>query len=149
MRHILVKTKAEANRIYDQLKAGADFATLVNKYTLDEQSKASGGRMTIERGQTVAPFETTAFLLTTNRISRPVKTQFGYHVIQPVSDVRPEKTMPLKDAKAQIKALLLDKKKTDALTAWATGERKKLDAKVAYATGYAPPVTATDTTTTG
>lgn len=149
VRHILVKTKAEADKIYNELKAGADFTTLVNKYTLDEQSKASGGKMTIKRGDTVAPFESTAFLLTTKQISRPVKTQFGYHVIQPVSDVRPEGTLPLKEATAQIRALLLDKKKNDALTAWTADKKKELDSKVVYATGFAPPAAATDTATTG
>jgi foldase protein PrsA len=149
VRHILVHTKAEADTIYDKLAAGADFATLVNQYTLDEQSKATGGKMTIERGQTVAPFEKAAFSLTTNQVSHPVKTQFGYHVIQPVSNLRPERTLSLKDAKARIKELVLNQKKNDALNAWAADKKKSLDAKVVYATGYAPPATATDTTTTG
>ena len=149
VRHILVKTKAEADKIYNELKGGADFATLVTKYSLDEPSKANGGKMTIKRGDTVAPFESTAFLLPTNQISRPVQTQYGFHVIQPVSDVRPEGTLPLKAAKAQIEALLLDKAKTDALTKWTSESKKKLDKKVVYAVGYAPPAAATDTTTTG
>ena len=70
-------------------------------------------------------------------------------MIQPVSTVRPERTLSLKDAKARIKELLLDQKKSDALTAWSADKKKSLDAKVVYATGYAPPPTATDTTTTG
>ena len=85
VRHILVKTKAEADKIYDEIKAGGDFAALAKKYSLDTGSKAKGGKLTITRGQTVAPFDKTAFLLTTNQVSRPVKTQFGYHVIQPLS----------------------------------------------------------------
>ena len=82
VRHILVKTKAEADKIYDQIKAGGDFAALAKKYSLDPGSAAIGGKLTITRGQTVAPFDKTAFLLATNEVSRPVKTQFGYHIIQ-------------------------------------------------------------------
>src|SRR4029079_1342867 len=81
VRHILVKTKAQANKIYDELKAGRDCAALAKKYSTYPGSKDNGGKLTIIRGQTVAPFDTTAFLLSTNAVSRPIKTQFGYPVI--------------------------------------------------------------------
>jgi len=149
VRHILVKTKAQADKIYAQLKAGASFATLAKKYSQDPGSKDNGGKLTITRGQTVAPFDTTAFQLTTNQISKPVKTQYGYHVIQPLSDVRPPTTTPLKDAKPQIEAQLLDKAKNDAITKWTNDVKKYFEKKVTYATGYAPPATATSATTTG
>ena len=147
VRHILVKDKAQATKIYDELKAGADFTKLVTVYTLDEASKAGGGKMTIKRGDTVAEFEQTSFLLPTNSISRPVKTQFGFHVIQPLSNVRPAKALSQKEAAAQIKALLLDKAKNDALTKWTNENKKKLDEKVVYATGFEPPAAATQTST--
>lgn len=148
VRHILVKTKAQADKIYSQIKGGADFAALAKKFSLDPGSKANGGKLTITRGQTVAPFDTTAFLLTKNQVSRPVKTQFGYHVIQPLSDVRPGKTTPLKDVKAQIKAQLEEKAKNDAITKWTADTKKAFEDKIAYATGFAPPAAATDTATT-
>lgn len=149
VRHILVKTKAEADRIYNQLKAGGDFAALARKYSLDPGSKSQGGRLTISRGQTVAPFDSTAFLLAKNQISRPVKTQFGYHVIQPISDVKPGTTTPLKDVRAQIRSQLEQSKKSESIQKWAADTKKAYDSKVAYATGFAPPAAATDTTTTG
>lgn len=149
VRHILVKTKAEADTIYDELAGGADFAALVNKYTLDEASKSSGGKMTIKRGETVAEFDATAFELPTKKVSRPVKTQFGFHVIQPLSDVRPAKTLTQKVATAQITALLLDEAKKGAIEKWQNETKKELDKEVVYAVGYAPPAAATDTSTTG
>jgi parvulin-like peptidyl-prolyl isomerase len=148
VRHILVKTKAQANMIYDQLKAGASFAALAKKYSQDPGSKDNGGKLTITRGQTVAPFDTTAFLLTTKQISRPIKTQYGYHVIQPISDVRPPATTSLKDATPQIKAQLLDKAKNDAITKWTDDVKKYFAKKVEYGTGFAPPATATTPATT-
>ena len=148
VRHILVKSKAQANKIYDQLKAGASFAALAKKYSIDPGSKNNGGKLTIVRGQTVAPFDATAFLLSTNTISRPVKTQYGYHVIQPISDVRPPTTTPLKQAKPQIEATLLEKSKNDAITKWTTETKDFFAKKVAYATGFAPPAAATSSAAT-
>ena len=151
VRHILVKTKAEADRIYAQIKAGGDFAALAKKYSLDPGSKAIGGKLTITRGQTVAPFDKASFQLAINELSRPVKTQFGYHIIQPVSAVKPATTTPLKDVKAQIEATLKEQAKNDAITSWTAETRKTFAAKTVYAAGFAPPAAATDTsaTTTG
>jgi parvulin-like peptidyl-prolyl isomerase len=96
----------------------------------------------------VAPFDTTAFLLSTRAISRPIKTQYGYHVIQPISAVRPPATTSLKDATPQIKAQLLDKAKNDAITKWTDDVKKYFAKKVEYGTGFAPPATATTPATT-
>ena len=148
VRHILVKSKAQANKIYDQLKAGASFAALAKKYSIDPGSKNNGGKLTIVRGQTVAPFDATAFNLSTNVVSRPIKTQYGYHVIQPISDVRPPTTTPLKQAKPQIEATLLEKSKNDAITKWTTETKDFFAKKVAYATGFAPPAAATSSAAT-
>lgn len=148
VRHILVKTKAEGDKVYAELKAGGNFGALAKKYSLDPGSKANGGKLTITRGQTVAPFEQTAFLLAVNQISRPIKTEFGYHVIEPLSKVKPGTTTPLADVKAQIKSQLLEKAKNDSITKWTTDTSKAFESKIAYATGFAPPAAATDSATT-
>jgi len=141
-------SKAFADKLYTQLKNGASFAALAKKYSADPGSKNNGGKLTITRGQTVAPFDATAFNLSSNVISRPVRTQFGYHVIQPISDVRPPTTTPLKQAKAQIQATLLEKSKNDAITNWTTATKDFFAKKVAYATGFAPPAAATSSAAT-
>ena len=61
MRHILVKTKAQADELEAQLKDGGDFAALAKQYSQDTGSKENGGKLTISRGQTVAPFDKAAF----------------------------------------------------------------------------------------
>jgi foldase protein PrsA len=151
VRHILVKTKAEADKIYAELKAGGDFAALAKKNSIDPGSKANGGKLTITKGQTVPEFDKAAFTLKTNEVSKPVKTQYGYHVIQPLSPIRPAATQPFKAVSAQIKAQLLETAKNDLIAKWTADTKKTLGPKTAYASGFAPPATATDTTpvTTG
>jgi parvulin-like peptidyl-prolyl isomerase len=152
VRHILVKTRAEANRIYDQLKDGGNFAALAKKHSQDPSSKDTGGKLTISKGQTVAPFDQTAFLLRRNVISRPVKTEYGYHIIQPVSEVKEATTRPLNKAlRNQIKPQLLQERRQAAMNTWVQGLGKQYEDKISYATGFAP-VAAADTqsdTTTG
>ena len=146
VRHILVKTRAKADAIYNQLKAGGDFAALAKKNSEDTGSKANGGKLTISKGQTVAPFDQTAFLLKKNEISKPVKTEFGFHVIQPIGDVKPAKVTPLKDVKESIKQQLAQTKKNEAMTKWVDELKKDYEDKVSYAVGFTPPPAATTTT---
>ena len=141
-------SKALADRLYGELEGGADFAALAKKYSNDPGSKDSGGQLTITRGQTVPAFDSTAFLLTTKKVSRPVKTEFGYHVIQPVSDVKPGTTTSLKDARAQIESQLLEPRKQELITKWAEETKNYFAKKVQYATGFAPPAAATEPATT-
>ena len=107
VRHILVAeksdgdkvdfaaSKAKADDIYAQLENGADFAALAKSSSADPGSKDSGGKLTISRGQTVPEFDKISFELDTGELSKPVKTQYGYHVIEAVSDVRKASTTPI------------------------------------------------------
>ena len=148
VRHILVKTRAQANGLYDQLQGGADFAALAKKFSQDTGSKSNGGKLTITKGQTVAPFDQTAFLLKKNDISRPVKTEFGYHIIQPLGDVKPAKVTPLKEVKESIRQQLQQTKKNEAMTKWVDDLKKTYDDQITYAVGFTPPPAATTGTTT-
>lgn len=149
VRHILVgpNKRALADRIYNQLKGGASFDALAKRYSEDPSSKANGGKLTISRGQTVGAFDTTAFLLPKNRLSRPVKTTYGWHIIQPISNVRPPRTTPLKEVKEQIRQQLLQERRRKAITEWTNDVNEEFEDDIAYQVGYAPPAT-TGTTTT-
>jgi parvulin-like peptidyl-prolyl isomerase len=152
VRHILVKTKAEADELHSQLEGGADFAKLAKENSLDPGSKDQGGKLTISRGQTVAPFDKAAFSLKTNELSQPVKTEFGYHLIQPLAAVKAGSVTPFSEVKAQIKTQLLEERKNKAVSDWAADTEKKYDGKVTYAAGFEPPATSTgagEETTTG
>jgi len=151
VRHILVKTKAEADAIHSQLESGADFAKLAKENSLDPGSKDQGGKLTVSRGQTVAPFDKAAFALATNQLSDPVKTEFGYHLIQPLAAVKAGSVTPFAEVKAQIRTQLAEERKNKAVSEWATEIEKKYKGKVTYAAGFQPPDTSTteEATTTG
>ena len=94
VRHILLKTteksaddikkiEAKANDLLKQIKAGADFGKLASANSDDPGSKDKGGEYGwMIKGQTVPAFETSAFSLKKNEISNPIKTEYGYHIIQ-------------------------------------------------------------------
>ena len=148
--HILVKTKVLADQIYRRVKAGENFSALAKKYSQDPGSKKQGGKLTISKGQTVGPFDQTAFLLKTNQFSHPIKTQFGYHIIKALGPVKAAKVTPL-DAKlkASIRQQLEQQKKNDSMTAWVNNLKKDYNGQIDYQAGYAPPSTTAATTTTG
>jgi parvulin-like peptidyl-prolyl isomerase len=147
--HILVKNKALANQLYKQIQGGADFAALARRYSQDPGSKKQGGKLTVSKGQTVAPFDQTAFLMRTGQISHPVKTEFGYHIIKALGPIKPAKTTPFSKVKESIRQQLLQLKKNEAMTKWVNDTKKDFADKVHYQVGYAPPATSTGATTTG
>jgi parvulin-like peptidyl-prolyl isomerase len=160
VRHILISikgkngqvdypaSKAKADAVYAQLKNGADFAALAKKESADPGSKNTGGKLTISRGQTVPEFDKVSFDLATGALSKPVKTQYGYHVIQAVSGVRKAKTTPLDKVRATIKATLLQQKRNEAMQSWVTDLQDKYKGKVSYAAGFEPPAIPDQPTTT-
>jgi peptidyl-prolyl cis-trans isomerase D len=82
-RHILVADEATAIDIRAQLSAGADFATLAAQDSIDTASKDKGGDLGwFARGKMVPEFEAVAFTLSVGQISEPVKSTYGYHIIQ-------------------------------------------------------------------
>ena len=142
------KSKTKADQIYAELEGGADFATVAKANSADPGSKDQGGKLTISRGQTVPEFDKVSFELKEGELSKPVKTQYGYHVIEAVSPVRPAKTTPLNDVKATIRTTLLQQKRNEVMQAWVEDLRKKYDGKVTYAAGYEPPEIPEQPTTT-
>lgn len=147
VRHILVAKKAKADELRRRLADGANFATLAKKNSLDTGSKANGGKLTARRGETVPPFDKAAFSLDKNEISKPIKTQFGYHIIQPLGDVKPASTTPLKDVKEQIRQQLLQERRQKAIADWSKELNEDFEDDIAYQVGYAPPETNQTTTT--
>jgi peptidyl-prolyl cis-trans isomerase C len=110
-RHILVKTKEEAEAIIKQLDGGADFQKLANEHTTDPSGKSSGGDLGyFGPGQMVPEFETAAFALENGQYTKqPVQTQFGWHIIK-VEDKRSQQPPAFDDVKDEFRSLLLREK---------------------------------------
>jgi foldase protein PrsA len=140
VRHILVTKKALADQLYQRLKGGADFAKLAKKYSKDPGSAQNGGRLTITRGQTVKEFDKTAFTLKKGQLSPPVHTQYGYHIIEALSDIRPAKTTQFDKVKSSIRQQLEQQKKQDEMTKWVDSTKRSFckDDRIKYQVGYTP-----------
>ena len=109
-RHILLKTegkdeaavKKQAEDLVKQLRGGADFAALAKQFSEDPGSKDNGGDLGFfDKGRMVPEFEQAAFSQQVNAIGDPVKTQYGYHIIQ-VTGKQPAYEMDFALVKDQI-----------------------------------------------
>ena len=94
-RHILVKDLKTANEVEAKLKAGEKFEDLAKKYSTDTGSASKGGDLGwFGPGKMVPQFENAAYALKLNEISKPVKSDYGYHIIQLTGE---KKKAPLDD----------------------------------------------------
>ena len=84
--HILVEKQSQAIAILDRIKQGEKFGKLAKELSIDSGSaKRDGNLGYFGRGKMVKEFEAVAFKLETGKISEPVKTQYGYHIIKRLS----------------------------------------------------------------
>jgi len=104
-RHILVKTEDEAKKIINELKPlkgemlKKKFIELAKAKSIGPSGKNGGDLGFFAKGQMVKPFEEASFNLKKGEITtKPVKTQFGYHIIY-VEDVKPEGVAKFEDVK--------------------------------------------------
>lgn len=82
-RHILVSSEDEAKKMLGRVEAGEDFAQLAKENSGDAGSKTQGGMLGyFGKGQMVPQFEEAAFALKKGEVSKPVQSQFGWHVIK-------------------------------------------------------------------
>jgi foldase protein PrsA len=138
VRHVLVKDRALAKRLYNELKAGGNWNTIAKKYSQDPASKNQGGKMTATRGQLVPEFEEVAFSLGKDQISIPIKTQYGWHVIQALSKTKKGTTTPFSQVKEAIRQQLAQDGKNKEMEKWVADMRKDLKDDTAYQVGYKP-----------
>ena len=112
VRHILVKVDADVddqtarqqvNAIAERIKSGEDFVALAKAESQDPGSAAQGGDLGfITSGLMEQAFEQAAFQLEVNELSQPIRTRFGYHLIQ-VTEIKPVELKPFDEVKAQIR----------------------------------------------
>ncbi len=80
--HILVKDRETAERLYERLKKGENFSSLAHQYSTCPSKEKGGDLGWFGEGKMVKDFELAVRRMGTGSISRPVRTQFGYHIIK-------------------------------------------------------------------
>ncbi len=137
-RHILFKTKdkadsedakmkALAEKTFKELKAGAKFEDLAKKYSEDPGSKDNGGDIGfITRGQTVKNFDEYCFTGQLKTLSSPIKTEFGYHLIE-VLERQPAGQKTFEEVKGAIAAELMRTKGSAGVGKFADDLRADLE----------------------
>lgn len=113
-RHILVESEDDAKAVAAELSKGADFADLAKKKSKDPGAADGGDLGYFTKDQMVKEFSDAAFALETGKISAPVKSQFGWHVIK-VEDKRTRKPPEFEQVKGQIEAFVARKAQADAI----------------------------------
>lgn len=153
VRHILVKKRSLADELEQRLRNGADFAALARQYSVDPGSKKRGGKLDLAQGQTVPAFDKLAFKLKKGEISEPVHTQFGWHIIQALTPVKPANVQTLAQVRNSIREIIVQSKKSQKAQQWAEKFRTELQkpSAVRYQAGFQPPkqTSTTDRRTTG
>lgn len=110
--HILVDSEEKAEDIIKEIDGGLSFEEAAGKYSSCPSKDVGGALGEFTRGQMVPEFEEAAFKMEEKEISKPVKTQFGYHIIKLI-EKRPEGQMPFEEVKSQIFEQVLRLKQQD------------------------------------
>ena len=140
MRHIVTETKAEAEKALAELEADPTsdklWKQVAEDYSIDPGTKNEGGALGAwPAGRMVPEFDEAAFALEVDKLSVPVKSPFGWHVIQ-VTGVTPAVNQSFDEAKELIKQTLLYQEQATAWDEWLKTATEA--AEVAYAAGFDP-----------
>ena len=82
VRHILVKTREQAEQLKGQLANGADFAKLAKLHSTCNSAKKGGELGEVKKGQLVKPIDSVVFGKPEHVVHGPVKSQFGFHLVE-------------------------------------------------------------------
>lgn len=116
-RHILVATEDEAKAIKAELDGGKPFEVLAMEKTTDPSGKQNGGDLGFfSKGMMVPEFEAVAFTLEPGKISDPVQSQFGWHIIK-VEEKRMSSPPPIEQVQQQLGQQVMFKAFDDAVAA--------------------------------
>jgi foldase protein PrsA len=154
LRIVLTKDKAKAEQAKKAIQSGTPFAKVAKKYSIDQASKAQGGKLpAVAKGQQEKALDTAIFAAKKGKLTGPVKTQFGYYVFE-VTKIDKATQQTLDQAKATIKQTLASQNQQKALDSFVKSFRKRWKAKTDCREGYrtqdcknAPKATPTPTAT--
>lgn len=110
--HVLIKEEDEANKVYDEINDGLSFEEAAKKYSTCPSKENGGNLGEFPKGKMVPEFEEAAFNMEIGEISKPVKSQFGYHIIK-VNSKTEEGISSFEEVKNQIEKQLLGMKQQE------------------------------------
>jgi foldase protein PrsA len=115
LRVVLTKTEAKADQARQALESGQSWKQVVKQYSIDEASKAQGGKLAaVAKGQQDKALEDAVFAARKGELEGPVKTQFGWYVFE-VEKITPASQQSLEQARDTIKNLLRSERQQKAL----------------------------------
>ena len=133
---VLTKTKAKANQAKSAIQSGTAWKDVAKKYSIDQASKAQGGKLPgVAKGQQEKSFDTAIFNAKKNQLQGPVKTQFGYYVFK-VTNVTPASQQTEKQAHDTIVNLLRSQQEQTAINNFVKDYQKKYKSKTNCAKGF-------------
>ncbi len=125
-----IAKKAElAKKIKKEIDAEMDFSTAVKNYTEDKQALAAGGDMILIKGVAPKEIDAKAFTLAVGKVSEPIKTDVGYHIIK-VKEKRAERTISYDEIKNDLGQYLAQTRILEAQAKLLSGLAEKADIKI-------------------
>lgn len=125
--HILTATKEEAEEVQAKLAEGGDFAELAKEYSTDTASAENGGELgAFGAGEMAPAFEEAAFAMKVDDISKPVETEFGFHIIK-VTGKTEAAEATLENSKEEIRELLFEEQLNSEYTTWLSEKQASYD----------------------
>lgn len=125
-----VKKKEElAKKIKKEIDGGMDFSTAVKTYTEDKQGLATGGDMILIKGIAPKEIDAKAFSLSVGKVSDPIKTDVGYHIIK-IKEKRAEKTVTYDDISRDLAQYLAQTRIQTAIADYLGSLYDKADIKI-------------------
>ena len=136
LRIVLTKTQAKAEQARKALDSGQSWADVTKKYSIDQASKAQGGKLAgVAKGQQEKALDDAIFKADKGKLVGPVKTQFGYYILE-VSKITEAKQQSLEQSKASIKQILTSDNQRKALDTFGKDYRNRWKAETACRKGY-------------
>jgi foldase protein PrsA len=136
LRIVLTKGEAKANQAKQAIEGGQSFAKVAKKFSIDQASKAQGGKLpAVAKGQQEKALDAAIFKAKKGKLTGPVKTQFGYYVFE-VTKVSKASQQTLAQAKKTIEQTLSSQNQQKALDKFVKSFRKRWKAKTDCREGY-------------
>jgi foldase protein PrsA len=136
LRVVLTKKQSDAQAAYKALKGGASWTTVAKKYSIDDTSKATGGKLPAQaKGTLDKQLDTAVFAAKKNELKGPIKTQYGYYVFT-VTGITPASQQSLAQATPTIKQTLQSQNQQKALDTFVKDFTKRWKGKTECSDAY-------------